>query len=70
MIKEAFYGHRPVIVERAVIGSKVGGSSAHYLSCKVSHDWSILKLQEIYCIYLTGISLLYFFKQHLIAFVD
>ena len=40
------------------------------LSCKVFHDWSIIKLGNILYIYKTGISLLYFLKQHLIAFVD
>ena len=59
-------GHRPVIVKRAVIGSKGGWK---LLSCKVFHDWSIIKLGK-YCIYWTGTSLLYFLKQHLIAFVD
>ena len=34
-------GHRPVILKRAVIGSK--GRSAKYLSRKEFHDWSIIK---------------------------
>ena len=37
-------GHRPVIVKRAAIGSKGGGSSAQYF--KVFHDWAIIKLWE------------------------
>ena len=47
------YGHRPVIIKRAMIVSKggwlapkVGGSSAQYLSCKVFRGWSIIKLRE------------------------
>ena len=43
--------------------------STIFLSCKVFYDWLILKLGHI-CIYKKGISLLYFLKQHLIAFVD
>ena len=38
-------GHRPVIVKRAVIGSKGPWKlSKIVLSCKVFHDWSIIKL--------------------------
>ena len=38
-------GHRPVNVKRAVIGSKGGLKlSTIILSCKVFHDWSIIKL--------------------------
>ena len=47
-------GHRPVIVKRALIGSKDGwGSkggwklSTIFLSCKVFHDWSMIKLGNI-----------------------
>ena len=40
-------GHRPVIVKRALIGSKGGWKlSTIFLSCKVFHDWSIIKLQK------------------------
>ena len=42
------YGHRPVIVKKAVIGSKGGWKlSTIFLSCKVFHDWSIIKLGNI-----------------------
>ena len=63
-------GHRPVNVKRAVIGSKGGWKlSTIFLSCKVFHDWSIIKLGNI--LYLLDRStLLYFLEQHLIAFVD
>ena len=47
---EAIYlrGHRPVNVKRAVIGSKGGWKlSTIFLSCKVFHDWSIIKLGNI-----------------------
>ena len=40
-------GHRPVIVKRSVIGSKGGQVSTIFLSCKVFHDWSIIKLGNI-----------------------
>ena len=41
-------GHRPVIVKRAVIGSKGGWKlSTMFLSCKVFHDLSIIKLGNI-----------------------
>ena len=37
-------GHRHVIVKRALIGSKGGWKlSTLFLSCKVFHDWSIIK---------------------------
>ena len=40
-------GHRPEIVKRAVIGSKGGWNlSTIFLSCKVFHDWSIIKLRK------------------------
>ena len=40
--------HRPVNVKRAVIGSKGGWKlSTIFLSCKVFHDWSIIKLRNI-----------------------
>ena len=40
--------HRPVIVKRAVIGPKGGWKlSTIFLSCKVFHDWSIIKLGNI-----------------------
>ena len=38
-------GHRPVIVKRALIGSKGGLKlSTIFLSCNVYHDWSIIKI--------------------------
>ena len=42
-------GHRPVIVRRAVVSSKGLWSAQHniFLSCKVFHDWSIIKLRNI-----------------------
>ena len=41
-------GHRPVNVKRTVIGSKGGWKlSTIFLSCKVSHNWSIIKLGNI-----------------------
>ena len=41
-------GHRPVIVIRAVIGSKGGWKfSTIFSSCKVFHDWS-MKLGNIF----------------------
>ena len=41
-------GHRPVNVKRALIGSKGGWKlSTIFLSCKVFHDWSIIKLGNI-----------------------
>ena len=41
-------GHRPVIVKGAVIGSKGGWKlSTIFLSCKVFHDWSIIKVGKI-----------------------
>ena len=41
-------GHRPVNVKRALIGSKGGWKlSTIFLSCKVFHDWSIIKLGSI-----------------------
>ena len=41
-------GHRPVNVRRAAIGSKgVWRLCTIYLSCKVFHDWSIIKLGNI-----------------------
>ena len=41
-------GHRPANVKRAVIGSKGGWKlSTIFLSCKVFHDWSIIKLGNI-----------------------
>ena len=41
-------GHRPVNVKRAVVGSKVGLKiSTIFLSCKVFHYWSIIKLGNI-----------------------
>ena len=40
-------GHRPIIVKMAVIGSKAGWRlSTIFLSCKVFHDWSIIKLRK------------------------
>ena len=42
------FGHRPVIVKRAVIGSKGWWKlSTIFLSCKLFHDWSIIKLGNI-----------------------
>ena len=44
-------GQRPVIVKRALIGSKGGWKlSTIFLSCKVFYDWSIIN-RDIYCIY-------------------
>ena len=44
-------GHRPIIVKRAVIGSKGGWMlSTIFSSCKVFHDWSIIKLGNILCL--------------------
>ena len=41
------YVHRPVVVKRTVIGSKGGWKlSTIFLSCKVLHDWSIIKLRK------------------------
>ena len=41
-------GQRPVIVKGAVIGSKGGLTlSIIFLSCKVFHDWFIIKLGNI-----------------------
>ena len=38
-------GHIPVDVKREVIGSKGGLKlSTIFISCKVFHDWSIIKL--------------------------
>ena len=68
--KIQYNGHRPLIVKRAVIGSKGGWKlSTIFLSCEMFHDWSIIKLGNILYL-LDGISLLYFLKQHLTAFVD
>ena len=39
--------HRPSIAKRTVVGSKAGGSSAQYLSCKVFCDMSIINIWEI-----------------------
>ena len=39
---------RPVIIKRAVIGSKGGWKfSTIFLCCKVFHDWSIITLGNI-----------------------
>ena len=47
-IPKEITGHRPVIVKRAVIGSKSGWKlSTIFLSCKVFHDWSIIKIGNI-----------------------
>ena len=59
-------GHRPVNVKRAVIGSKGGWKlSTIFLSCKVFHDWSIIKLGNVFirrvylcCTFWNNISLL------------
>ena len=41
-------GHRPVIVKRAVIGSKGRWKlSTIFLGCKVFCDWSMIKLRNI-----------------------
>ena len=64
-------GHRPVIVKWAVIGSKGGWKlSTIFLSCKVFHDWSIIKLGNILYLLDWYIFAIIFEKQHLIAFVD
>ena len=40
-----FIGNSPVIVKRAVIGSKGGWKlSTIFLSCQVFHDWSKIKI--------------------------
>ena len=45
---QAIIGHRPVIVKRAVIGSKGGWKlNTIFLSCNVFRDWSIIKLGNI-----------------------
>ena len=63
-------GHRPVIVKRAVIGSKGGWKlSTIFLSCKVFHDWSIIKLRNLLYL-LDGYIFAVLFEKHLIAFVD
>ena len=64
-------GHRPVIVKKALIGSKGGWKlSTIFLSCKVFHDWSIIKLWK-YNVFIRWVYLrCTFLKQHLIAFVD
>ena len=38
--------HRPVIVKRAVLGSKRGWKHSTKFNSKVFRDWSILKLRE------------------------
>ena len=49
ILVEHSVGHRPVIVKRAVIGSKGRWNlSAIFLSSKVFHDWSIIKLGNIF----------------------
>ena len=49
------YVHRPVVVKRAVIGSKGGWKlSTIFLSYKVLHDWSIIKLWKYIVISLMG----------------
>ena len=48
----------------------MGGSSAQYLSCQVFRDWPIVNIWEINNVYLAGIYLLQFLKQHLTACVD
>ena len=49
VIYELVQGHRPVIVKRAVIGSKGGWKlSSIFLSCRVFHDWPIIKLGNIF----------------------
>ena len=58
-----------VIVKRAVIGSKGGWKlSTIFLSCKVFHDWSIIKLGNILYL-LDGISLLYFLNISLLLLI-
>ena len=48
LFRKVVGGHRPVIVKRAVIGSKgVWKLSTIFLSCNVFHDWSIIKLGNI-----------------------
>ena len=65
-------GHRPVIVKRALIGSKGGWKLITiFLSCKVFHDWSIIKIRKyivfirrvyLCCTFLDNISLLLLIK--------
>ena len=48
ILVEHYVGHRPVIVKKEVIGSKGRWKlSTIFLSCKVFHDWSIIKLGNI-----------------------
>ena len=66
------FGHRPVIVKMALIGSKGGWKlSTIFLSCKVFHDWSIIKLRKyivfirwvyLCCTFWNNISLLLLIK--------
>ena len=63
-------GHRPVIVKRALIGSK-GGWKLSTISVYVEKcsDWSIIKLRE--SIFTRRVYICCtFFKQHITAFVD
>ena len=58
-------GHRPVIVKRALIGSKDGLKlTTIFLSCKVFHDWSILKLGNILYL-LDGYIFAFLFKNNI-----
>ena len=40
--------HRPVIVKRAVVGSKGGWKLSTIFKLRVFHDLSIIKLREMY----------------------
>ena len=64
-------GHRPVIVKRALIGSKGGWKlGTIFLSCKVFRDWSIIKLGNILYLLDGYIFAVLFETTFLIAFVD
>ena len=58
------YVHRPVVVKRAVIGSKGGWKlSTIFLSCKVLHDWSIIKVRK-YIVFLRRVYLCWGVSQN------
>ena len=63
-------GHRPVIVQRALIGSKDGWKLSTICKLKSVLKRSIIKLRVRNRIYYTGIYLLHFLKQHITAFLD
>ena len=72
-IRQSFCeGHRPVIVKRIVTGSKGGWKlRTIFLSCKMFHDWSIIKIRKyivfirwlyLCCTFWNNISLLLLIK--------